>query len=158
MFLITTSYYRNEENILHLIYIKNKSFYFRQRSNTAQWLDKKELAMKKAAKIKVIKWEDPLPLTPEQLAEAFPKKDIKIPEKKKSLLTELMEKCPDLPHRQYLEYAKFDGTAQLGLPTKSFKIFMTMLPENHQNYPVVVCVIASAKIKDLIGFTCYKYR
>ena len=132
---------------------------FRQRSNTAQWLDKKELALKKAAKIKVIKWEDPTTqLTPEQMAEAFAKVEVKKQEKKKSLLTEQMEKCPDLPHRQYLEYAKFDGTAQLGLPTKSFKIFMTMLSEKHQNYPLIVCVIANAKIKDLIGFTCYKYR
>jgi target of rapamycin complex 2 subunit MAPKAP1 len=84
--------------------------------------------------------------------------DVQKPNNMKSLLAEQLEKCPDLPHRQYLEYAKFDGTAQMGLPTKSFKIFMTMLPEKHQTYPLVVCVIASAKIKDLIGFTCYKYR
>lgn len=83
---------------------------------------------------------------------------VKKPTKQKSLFSEQLENCPELPHRQYLDYAKFDGTAQLGLPTKSFKIFMTMLPEKHQNYPLVVCVIASAKIKDLIGFTCYKYR
>ncbi|KAG6465087.1 hypothetical protein O3G_MSEX014924 [Manduca sexta] len=83
--------------------------------------------------------------------------EVRPPEKQKSLLAEQLENCPNLPHRQYLEYAKFDGTAQMGLPTKSFKIFMTMLPEKHQNYPLVVCVIANAKIKDLIGFTCYKY-
>lgn len=131
----------------------------RQRSNTTLWLDKKEQALKKAAKIKVIKWEDPTTkLTEEQMAETFAKMEVKKIEKKKSLLAEQLEHCPDLPHRQYLEYAKFDGTAQLGLPIKSFKIFMTMLPEKHQNYPLVVCVIASAKIKDLIGFTCYKYR
>lgn len=117
------------------------------------------MALKKAAKIKVIKWEGPYPeLTDEQIAEAFQKVDVKKPLKYKSLLTEQLEKCPDLPHRQYLEYAKFDGTAQLGLPTKVFKIFMTTVPEKHQNYPVIVSVIASAKIKDLIGFTCYKYR
>ncbi|XP_041974588.1 stress-activated map kinase-interacting protein 1 [Aricia agestis] len=129
----------------------------RQRSNTAQWLDKKELALKKAAKIKVVKWEDPSQLTTEQIDEAFAPVEVKKAEKVRSLLAEQLETCPELPHRQYLEYAKFDGTAQLGLPTKSFKIFMTMLPEKHQNYPVVVCVIASAKIRDLIGFTCYKY-
>ncbi|VVD06124.1 unnamed protein product [Leptidea sinapis] len=141
------SWFRHEEFAGH-----------RQRSNTSQWLDKKELALKKAAKIKIIKWEDPqTELTDEQIAEAFGKVQIKKPEKKKSLLSEQLEKCPELPHRQYLEYAKFDGTAQLGLPTKTFKIFMTMLPEKHQNYPLIVCVIANAKIKDLIGFTCYKY-
>ncbi|XP_045785965.1 stress-activated map kinase-interacting protein 1 [Maniola jurtina] len=121
-------------------------------------IDKKEQDLKKAARIKVIKWEDPqTQLTSEQLAEVFAKVEVKEPEKKKSLLAEQLENCPDLPHRQYLEYAKFDGTAQLGQPTKSFRIFMTMLPEKYQMYPVVVCVIASAKIKDLIGFTCYKY-
>ncbi|CAB3257273.1 unnamed protein product [Arctia plantaginis] len=131
--------------------------YDRNRTNTGQWLDKKEQALKKAAKIKIIKWEDSSPLTADQLAEAFSKCEVKKPEKTKSLLTQQLQNCPNLPHRQYLEYAKFDGTAQLGLPIKSFKIFMTMLPEKHQNYPLVVCVIASAKIKDLIGFTCYKY-
>ncbi|XP_038209304.1 stress-activated map kinase-interacting protein 1 [Zerene cesonia] len=149
----------SDEDALYGSWFRHEEFAgHRQRSNTAQWLDKKELALKKAAKIKVIKWEGPYPqLTDEQIAEAFEKVEIKKPEKKRSLLTEQLEKCPDFPHRQYLEYAKFDGTAQLGLPTKAFKIFMTMLPEKHQNYPVIVCVIASAKIKDLIGFTCYKY-
>ncbi|KPI95455.1 Stress-activated map kinase-interacting protein 1 [Papilio xuthus] len=145
--LVCGSYIRHEDFLPH-----------RQRSNTTLWLDKKEQALKKAAKIKVIKWEDPtIKLTAEQMAETFAKIEVKKVEKKKSLLAEQLEHCPDLPHRQYLEYAKFDGTAQLGLPIKSFKIFMTMLPEKHQNYPLVVCVIASAKIKDLIGFTCYKY-
>ncbi|XP_049885668.1 stress-activated map kinase-interacting protein 1 isoform X2 [Pectinophora gossypiella] len=126
-------------------------------TDRAQWLDKKEQALKKAAKIKVVKWEDPAETTTEEVTDLFSKVEVKKPEKLKSLLSEQLEKCPELPHRQYLEYAKFDGTAQLGLPTKSFKIFMTMLPEKHQNYPLVVCVIANAKIKDLIGFTCYKY-
>ncbi|KAI5633461.1 SAPK-interacting protein 1 (Sin1), pleckstrin-like domain-containing protein [Phthorimaea operculella] len=129
-----------------------------RRPHTTQWLDKKEQALKKAAKVKVSKWEDPTPdITAEDMADMFSKLEVKPTAKQKSLLTEQLEKCPELPHRQYLEYAKFDGTAQLGLPIKSFKIFMTMLPEVHQNYPLVVCVIASAKIKDLIGFTCYQY-
>ncbi|XP_048005608.1 stress-activated map kinase-interacting protein 1 [Leguminivora glycinivorella] len=128
----------------------------RQRSNTAQWLDKKEQALKKASKIKVIKWDDSsTELTEEQIADNFTKMEIRKP-KQKSMLTELLEKCPDLPHMQYLEYAKFDGTAQLGLQTKMFKIFMK-ISEKYHNYPLVVCVIATARIKDLIGFTCYKY-
>ncbi|XP_059060339.1 stress-activated map kinase-interacting protein 1 isoform X1 [Achroia grisella] len=138
-------------------YIRDDFGGHRQRSNTAQRLDKKEQALKKAAKIKVIKWENPAPLTSEQIADIFAKVEVEKVEKQKSLLAEQLENCPDLPHRQYLEYAKFDGTAQLGLPTKLFKIFMTILPEKHPSYPLVVCVIANAKIKDLIGFTCYKY-
>lgn len=133
----------------------------RQRSNTALWLDKKEQALKKAAKIKIVKWENPqIDYTDEERSKIFPKKDLtksKNNVQKRSLLADQLEKCPHLPHRQYLEYAKFDGTAQLGLPTKTFKIFMTMLPEDLQNYPINVCVIASAKIQDLVGFTCYKY-
>lgn len=154
--LPTTSiddHFLNSWNYTYVTYL-----IYRQRSNTAQWLDKKEQALKKAAKIKVIKWEDMSILSPEQGAEIFTKEEVQKPDKQKSLLAEQLKNCPNLPHRQYLEYAKFDGTAQLGLPTKSFKIFMTMLPERHQNYPIVVCVIANAKIKDLIGFTCYKYR
>lgn len=117
--------------------------------------------MKKAAKIKVIKWENPqTELTNEEKMQMFPAKELApVPQEQiKSLLADQLEKCPHLPHRQYLEYAKFDGTAQLGLPTKTFKIFMTMLSEKHQNYPLTVCVIANAKVQDLIGFTCYKYR
>ncbi|XP_053601076.1 stress-activated map kinase-interacting protein 1 isoform X2 [Plodia interpunctella] len=129
----------------------------RQRSNTAALLDKKEQALKKAAKIKVVKWEDNYTMTTEQMAEVFTREEVRKIEKQKSLLTEQIEKCPDLPHHQYLEYAKFDGTAQMGLPTKSFKIYMTILPEKHQIYPLYVCIISNAKIKDLIGFTCYKY-
>ncbi|KAG7303937.1 hypothetical protein JYU34_010851 [Plutella xylostella] len=146
-------------------YIRYEDFgphrYFgRQRSNTAQWLDKKEQALKKAAKIKVVKWETPAAaLSNEEKAEIFTKNEVKPSSnvKKKSLLADQLEKCPHLPHRQYLEYAKYDGTAQLGQQTKTFKIFMTMLSDKHQNYPVVVCIIANAKIQDLIGFTCYKY-
>ncbi|XP_028033489.1 stress-activated map kinase-interacting protein 1 [Bombyx mandarina] len=147
-----------DEDPLGSSYVRYEEFGgYRQRSNTSQWLDKKEQALKKAAKIKVIKWEDSSPLSKEQCMELFPTVEVKPPEKQKSLLAQQLENCPDLPHRQYLEYGKFDGTAQLGLQTKCFKIFMTMLSEKHQNYPLVVCVIASAKIKDLIGFTCYKY-
>lgn len=148
-------------NVLAVLMSKRLSF-FRQRSNTALWLDKKEQALKKAAKIKVIKWENPhIEYNDQERAQMFPKKDltkVKDHVKKKSLLTEQLENCPHLPHRQYLEYAKFDGTAQLGLPTKTFKIFMTMFPEKYQNYPIIVCVIGSAKIQELIGLTCYKYR
>ncbi|KAL4703156.1 hypothetical protein ACJJTC_016757 [Scirpophaga incertulas] len=148
-----------DEDLMCGSYIRYEEFGgHRQRSNTAQWLDKKEQALKKAAKIKVIKWDDPSTnMTEEQISDIFSKINVEKPDIIKSLLAEQLEKCPDLPHRQYLEYAKFDGTAQMGLPTKSFKIFMTMLSEKHQNYPLVVCVIANAKIKDLIGFTCYKY-
>ncbi|XP_072935223.1 stress-activated map kinase-interacting protein 1 [Epargyreus clarus] len=149
----------SDEDDLCGSYIRDEEFIFKKnRPNTAQRLDKKEQAMKKAAKIKVIKWEDTsTQLTAEEIDEAFAKLEVKKLHKQKSLLAEQLEKCPELPHRQYLEYAKFDGTAQMKTPTKTFKIFMTTLPEKHQNYPLIVCVIANSKIKDLIGFICYKY-
>ncbi|XP_013183412.1 stress-activated map kinase-interacting protein 1 isoform X2 [Amyelois transitella] len=148
----------DDDDLMCGSYIRYEEFGgHRQRSNTAVLLDKKEQALKKAAKIKVVKWEDLYTLTADQMADVFMKNEVKKTEKQKSLLAEQIEKCPDLPHRHYLEFAKFDGTAQMGLPTKSFKIYMTVLPEKYQTYPLYVCVISSAKIKDLVGFTCYKY-
>ncbi|GBP27834.1 Target of rapamycin complex 2 subunit MAPKAP1 [Eumeta japonica] len=97
-----------DEDIVNGSYIRYEDFGpHRQRSNTAQWLDKKEQALKKAAKIKVIKWEDPpMRLTDEERAQVFAKKDLsmkQVLEVKKSLLTDQLEKCPHLPHRQYLD-------------------------------------------------------
>ncbi|KAI8429546.1 hypothetical protein MSG28_000177 [Choristoneura fumiferana] len=130
----------------------------RQRSNTAQWLEKKEEALKKAAKIKVIKWDDTsTELTEDLIAEEFTKIEFKKPCKQKSKLADQLVNCPEMPHRHFMEYAKYDGTAQIGFPTKVFKIFMSMLSEEHQNYPLVVCIMASALIRDLIGLICYKY-
>lgn len=123
-----------------------------------------EYAQRKAAKIKVIKWEGPNNnLTEQEKDQLFSKKSIIRTNhndniKRKSLLTDQLQKCPHLPQKQYLEYAMFDGAAQFGMPTKTYKIFMTMLPEEHRNYPITICVISNAKIKDLIGLTCYKYR
>lgn len=125
-----------------------------------------EHAQRKAAKIKIVKWEYPTnTLTEQEREQLFTKKEL-VHEKthngnkvrKKSLLSDMLEKCQSLPQNQYLEYAMFDGTAQFSSQIKTYKIFMTMLPEDLRNYPINVCVIASAKIRDLIGFICYKYR
>lgn len=112
----------------------------------------------------MVKWENPPNVLSDVEREAlFTRKEIPQTKqegrgKSKSMLTDQLVKCPFLPQSKFLEYAKFDGTAQLGLPTKTYKIFMTMVPEAQRNYPIHVSVVASAKILDLIGFTCYKYR
>ncbi|XP_077300672.1 SAPK-interacting protein 1 [Arctopsyche grandis] len=137
----------------------------RQRSNTAQRLEKMEHAQRKAAKIKIVKWETPnTVMSKEDREQLFTKKELKTDKllngnkvKKKSLLSDMMEKCLYLPQNQYLEFAPFDGSAQYGCQTKTIKIFMTMLAEELRNYPIIISVIASAKIRDLIGLICYKY-
>nr|CAD7396535.1 unnamed protein product [Timema cristinae] len=97
----------------------------RQRSNTAQRLEKMDQDRKRAARIKHIKWEWKT--------------------KSHSLLSEQLEKSPHLPHNPFLEFAKYDGTAQVGVMTKKYGIFLTMLPTEKRNYPMPVIVISSAK-------------
>ncbi|KAK4881156.1 hypothetical protein RN001_004475 [Aquatica leii] len=131
----------------------------RQRSNTAVRLEKMDIAKKRAAKVKHIKWEvSATAPTTEELDNLFVRKDIKQNQTvgKKSLLSEQLEKCTNLPQNPYIEYAKFDGSAQIGILTRKYKIFLTMLPEEHRNYPMIVSCIATAKIEELIGFILLK--
>lgn len=133
----------------------------RQRSNTAVRLEKMDQAKKRAAKVKNIKWElSSIPLTVEDINDLFVRKDIERnrPVIKKSLLTEQIERCTNLPQNPYIEYAKFDGSAQVGILTRKYKIFLTMLPEEHRNYPMIICCVATAKIEELIGFILLKCR
>lgn len=88
-------------------------FSHRQRSNTAQRLEKMDIERKKAAKVKHVKWEhNPNAMTPSDQSDLFQRKDFrrKAPLKKgQSLLSEQLEKCPNLPPNPFKEYAKFDG-------------------------------------------------
>lgn len=133
----------------------------RQRSNTAARLEKMDQARKKASKVKLVKWEtNKEPLTAEDINDLFAKKDISKKPKPnfKSLLTEKLIQYTNMPQNPYMEYAKFDGTAQVGVTTRKYKIFLTMLPEEQRNYPIDICCIATAKIQDLIGLICLKTR
>lgn len=132
----------------------------RLRSNTAQRLEKLEIAQKRAAKVKHIKWEtNPVPLTDEERNSLFVRRDYKKEQvNTKSLLTEQLKSYTNLPQNPYLEYAKFDGNAQVGIPVRKYKIYLTMLPEEQRNYPMHVCVIATARVQDLIGLICLKCR
>ncbi|XP_066997080.1 target of rapamycin complex 2 subunit MAPKAP1 isoform X2 [Anabrus simplex] len=119
---------------------------------------------KKAARIKHIKWEmNSATLTDYERVDLFERKDFrnKMKEshnvKKISLLAEQLENCPSVPRNPFLEFAKFDGNAQVGIPTRKYGIFMTMLPQAEKNYPLYVVVLASARVLDLIGLVCWKY-
>nr|CAD7411106.1 unnamed protein product [Timema poppensis] len=46
--------------------------------------------------------------------------------------------------------------AQVGVMTKKYGIFLTMLPTEKRNYPMPVTVISSAKVQDLIGLILLK--
>lgn len=92
-------------------------FSHRQRSNTAQRLEKMDMERKKAAKVKHVKWEhNPNAMTPTDQSDLFQRKDFrrKMPLKKaQSLLSEQLEKCPNLPPNPFKEYGKFDGNVRI---------------------------------------------
>ena len=46
--------------------------------------------------------------------------------------------------------------AQVGVPTRIYNIFLTILEPEKRNYPMVVSVLTSAKVQDLIGLICWK--
>jgi target of rapamycin complex 2 subunit MAPKAP1 len=119
-----------------------------------------EQARKRAAKIKYVKVDD---VTSAQLIAADA--DTKLFQRKivptncirkptvSSLLSYQIDHCPQQPHNKFLEYAKFDGTAQTG--SVLFKVYLTMIPQR-KNYPMPICVSSTAKIEEFIGFICYK--
>nr|XP_034182069.1 target of rapamycin complex 2 subunit MAPKAP1 [Osmia lignaria] len=132
----------------------------RERSNTAQRLEKMDLERKKAAKVNV-KWKNNpiIPIT--QQSELFQRKDFRKKtdqtNKRYSLLSEQLEKCPHVPINPFIEYAKFDGSAQVDIPIRKYRIFMCMLPKEQRMYPLHIIVITTAKVLEFIGLICYKY-
>lgn len=128
----------------------------RQRSNTAQRLEKMDIARRRASKIKTIKYEDNVSFDPENDNSLFQRKEVPKVIKLTSVLSDQLEKQPKLPQNKFLEYAKFDGTAQTGIPIRTFKIFLTVLGERLRNYPLEISVISTARIEEFIGLICYK--
>ncbi|XP_019769453.1 stress-activated map kinase-interacting protein 1 isoform X1 [Dendroctonus ponderosae] len=139
----------------------------RERSMTAARLEKLEYYSRKAAKMKHIKWESRKnvqdePDGVEPLDELFVKKDTAKtqPEckiQKKSALSALIEQSSNIPVNPYTGYARFDGAGQINLPTKKYRIYLTMLPEQQRNYPLNICCVAAAKVLDLIGLILLKF-
>lgn len=137
----------------------------RERSMTAARLEKLDYYSRKAAKVKHIKWESKKnvqdePDIQEPLEELFVRKDTAKAQsevKKKSALSALIEQSTNIPANPYTEYARFDGAGQINLPTKKYRIYLTMLPEEQRNYPLKICCVATAKILDLIGLILLKF-
>ncbi|KAL5287056.1 MAPKAP1 family protein [Megaselia abdita] len=130
---------------------------YRFRSNTAQRLEKMDIARKKASRMKSIK----------VCSESSNDNDYKNffvaktelvppPDNMKSLLTDQLIKTPVQPKNKFAQYAKYDGTSHTGIVTKKFKVFINMLPDDKRSYPLPLCVIADTKILDIIGLICYK--
>lgn len=138
-------------------------FRFRERPLISARLEKIDQAKKKRAKMKNIKWEtNQEGLSQEDLDDLFQKKKIEPDElglkKSTSKLTQLIQNHSNIPQNPYKVYAKFDGSWQYTVPTKTYKIYVTMLPLEQRNYPMEVCCVSSAKIHELIGFILFKYR
>lgn len=150
----------------------DQDYGLRKHTVTAQKLEKLDLAKKRATKIKSIKCDDNFILSEAEANELFTrnenyaveqikakssgddKGDCSVDERK-SLLTQKLEEVRCQPINKYQQYVRFDGN-QMTVLTKSFKIFLTMLPKEQQNYPMDVCVIATAKIQEFIGLILYK--
>uniref|UniRef100_A0A0K8TMX3 Putative stress-activated map kinase-interacting protein 1 n=1 Tax=Tabanus bromius TaxID=304241 RepID=A0A0K8TMX3_TABBR len=129
----------------------------RYRSMTAQKLEKMDQARRKAARVKSIKFDDFIPNDDDkEIMFARKKITLRTNRNKVSFLTEALAHAPKQVQNKFLQYARFDGTSQTGVATKNLNIFLTMLPDSQRNYPIKICVTATAKILEVIGFICYK--
>lgn len=145
-------------------------------SLTSQKFDKSEASKRRASKVRSIKLDDCVPgaLSDAEINELFTRRDDfksksqtattaaagaadagATDNKGESLLAQRLEEVRRQPDNKFHPYARFDGN-QMSVPTKTFKIFLTMLSKEQQNYPMEVCVIASARIQEFIGLICYK--
>lgn len=144
----------------------------RFRSNTAQKLEKMDIARRKAAKTKSVNYDDEI--VPPERNDFFVKKSVshtinrnsindenivkdtdvtddaggggKCEPRIKSKLALQLANSPKQAQNKFMEYACFDGTSQTGIQTKRIHVFLSMLPERERNYPIKICVLASAKI------------
>lgn len=138
----------------------DQDFGLRKHSAIAQKLERMDQAKRRAAKIKSIKCDDNIPiLTEAEATELFQRKDDFAKNashsNEESLLAQKLEEMRRQPTNKFQTFSRFDGS-QMSVSTKTFKIFLTMLPKEQQNYPMEVCVIATAKIQEFIGLICYK--
>ncbi|VEN35508.1 unnamed protein product [Callosobruchus maculatus] len=134
-------------------------FSSRERSSTAVQLERLDQARKKAGRMRHIRWEQRSrnATDEEESSNMFVKKEVKPKETHTSKFSTLMKNCSNVPRNPYIEYAKFDGSGQVNVPTKKYKIYITMLPQHQRNYPMHISCIATAKIQDLIGLILLKF-
>ena len=132
----------------------------RRRLNTVVRLEKMRKEQQAAALISTVRWKEPEKVSDEQTAaQLFSRKTVVAATlKTESALSRLMAAHSSDPDSPFLQYAKFDGQSHVRIPTRTIKIFMTMQSKEDRSYPMTVCVIATAKIAELIGLACYKYN
>lgn len=133
----------------------------RQRSNTAHNLDKLKKARARASRIKSVKYDEKgAPLDDTEKESFLQRRAVDqylLPGAgQRSKLSEALLVSPKQSQNKFIEYARFDGSAQAGVPTRTMQIFLTVLPESQRNYPMSVCVSMNAKVLDFIGLICYK--
>lgn len=136
----------------------------RRRSNTAVRLERMKKEKRNQVKVKQRTWKDPdTKYNAEERGALFEKKELLPPEElqKKdhpySRLADLLESSMSMGENPFLEYAKFDGKASVGVATKKIDIFLTMAQPEDRPYPMTVVVSANARIQDLIGLICWQY-
>lgn len=133
----------------------------RRRSNTAQRLERMKKEKRNQSKVKNVTWKDSnLEYTAEERGFLFEKKELPNKPLESNMISQLSERLhtsANLGENPFLEYAKFDGKASVGVATKKIDIFLTMAPKEDRAYPMAVVVVATAKIQDLIGLICWQY-
>ncbi|CAH1988907.1 unnamed protein product [Acanthoscelides obtectus] len=133
-------------------------FSTRERSSTKVQLEKLDQARKKVGRMRHIRWETRNKNAPdEECSNMFVKKEVKPKKEHTSKLSALMKNCLNVPRNPYIEYAKFDGSGQVNVPVKKYKMYITMLPQHQRNYPMHISCVANAKIQDLIGLILLKF-
>nr|CAG4639216.1 EOG090X072S [Daphnia magna] len=129
----------------------------RRRLNTVVRLEKMKKEQQAAAMISTIRWKEPdLTNLDEEKTKLFAKKEV-VFQNSKSVLARLLAEHASDPDSPFIEYAKFDGNSQLRAPIRTIRIFLSMQTTQERNFPMTVCVIASAKVFELIGLVCYKF-
>jgi len=135
----------------------------RPRANTALQLQQKMIS-KEQEQAAVVHWKSPNPdmeKEPEELAELFPKKDLKAkaPIKGVSLLTQQLESLSPEEHKNpWQEFARFEGSHYKEGMVKYVEVFPMMEELSHAvPRPIKLTCAKDAKVKDVVGLVCLKY-
>lgn len=65
-----------------------------------------------------------------------------------------MEKFPDNPFK---DYARFDARVGDRRRTRCYEIILHIVPPEKRGKPMQVVIFTNAKVRDLIGLTCWLY-
>lgn len=135
---------------------------FRQRSNTAIRLEKLKQDRQAQKKCQRIQWkEDYHEFPDEEEEELFGRKEVKpLPQSFESALSKQLEQFPTQASNPFSEFAKFDGKAHIGSGTsiKKIAIYLDMCEGDAREFPLVIQVVGTAKVREVIGLICWHYK